>query len=179
VQSVRYCSIAAVSCCTFVIPATNIGDNAGLSLSCLEFPLLSACLRGSDLLLVVMRVGLLFVPCGIFFVIVGNLWVLGPALFLPLPLMSCQDSRLSSSSKAKVFLTFILKTVVFLMWLSFQLFVCSSCNLFCHAVTSQFHQRFSLAISLLLATKIHIQVGGWPLFYVACIPLLNLFIFCL
>jgi hypothetical protein len=47
------CSVVAVSRCMCVIPGTNISGGALCFLSCLEFPSVSACHRGSNLLLVI------------------------------------------------------------------------------------------------------------------------------
>jgi hypothetical protein len=44
------CSVVAVSRCMYVIPGTNIGGGAGSILSCFEFSSVSACRRGSNIL---------------------------------------------------------------------------------------------------------------------------------
>jgi hypothetical protein len=47
------CQIVAVSRCMFVIPGTTIGGGAESFLSCLVLPLVSACRRASNLLVIV------------------------------------------------------------------------------------------------------------------------------
>jgi hypothetical protein len=82
----------------FVIPGTNIGGGAGSFLSRLALLSVSACRRASNLLVIVIGLGWLFVSCSLFFFIVGTFVVLWHVLFLPLPLTACQDSRSSLSS---------------------------------------------------------------------------------